>query len=111
MADKNELSFGMLSFMVDKNNQYLVTRMDITAGVTATLIQAESSFGYAKPIVSDKISVSANPITKFQEVRFYLNYNAQIKGHEFNYLKLTYITNTNYYYTFSIINFIAFSGS
>ena len=73
MADKNELSFGMLSFVVDKNNQCLVTRMDVATGVTATLIQAESSFGYSKPMVSSKITVSANPISKFQEVKFYLN--------------------------------------
>lgn len=105
MADKNELSFGMLTFTVDKNNQCLVTRMDVAAGVTATLIQAESSFGYAKPMVSNKITVSANPISKFQEVKFYLNYNAQIKGHEFNYLKLTYITSTNGYYTVHYNNY------
>ena len=105
MADVNELSFGMLTLGAEGGKQCFVTRMDVKAGVTATLIRAACSFGYAKAIETEKFTVSANPISKFQEVKYFFTFTAPIRAHEFNYLKLTYITNTNSYYTIHYSNF------
>ena len=67
MADVNELSFGMLTLGSEGNKQCFVTRMDVKLGVTATLIRAECSFGYTKALITEKFTVSANPISKFQD--------------------------------------------